>query len=217
MSAQTILLDEGASPVGLVRAARARLGDFVAHEPESIWIELQHQDVDVPVGNRSKLMACVALLLVPSFYWDAIVFEKTALAFAGVPGNPEILEEATPAQLASAVAEAAAVIRDARNTSWEFESEPRAYAGVVLHRAGFVLAPAGLDFAQRALSRENGPEAEDLLGQVRKRWAGVSTDHLEQLSLGETAVDVQIARLAAVALRVRERAERARRDLADVA
>ena len=123
----------------------------------------------------------------------------------------------SPAQLASAVAEAAAVIRDARNTSWEFESEPRAYAGVVLHRAGFVLAPAGLDFAQRALSRENGPEAEDLPGQVRKRWAGVSTDYLEQLSLGETAVDVQIARLAAVALRVRERAERARRDLADVA
>lgn len=216
MSAQSLLLDEDASPVGLMRAARERLGDFLAWEPESAWLELQHQGIDLPTVNRSKLMASVALLLVPSFYWDAVVFEKTALAFGGIPGNPEILEEAPPALLAAAVAEAGAVIRDANNASWEFESEPRAYAGVVLHRAGFVLAPSTLDFAQRALDRQNGPEAADLRAQVEARWARVSTDHLEQLHLGETAVDVQIARLAAVALRVRERAERARRDLAEV-
>lgn len=213
MSTQTILLDEGVSPVGLMRAARARLGDFLAWEPESVWIELQHQGIEVPTGNRSKLMASVALLLVPSFYWDAVVFEKTALAFDGISGNPEALEEASPAQLAAAVVEAGAVIRDAKNTTWEFESEPRAYAGVVLHRAGFVLAPATLDFAQRALDRENA--AGPLLEEVRTRWARVSADHLEQLHLSETAVDVQIARLAAVALHVQTRIERARRDLAE--
>lgn len=199
-----------------MRAAHKVLGDFISWEPESLWIEIQHQGIDVPTENRAKLMASVALLLVPSFYWDGVVFEKTALALDGIPGNPEILEEATPAQLAWAVVEAAWIVKDARAATWAIESEPRAYAGVVLHRAGFVLAPSQLDFAQHALDRENGPAADDLLRQVKERWARVSIDYLNQLSLEESAVDVQIARLAAVELHVIARRARAQRDLAEV-
>jgi hypothetical protein len=207
-----LLRDPDASAVALMPAVHSLLGDFLAWEPESIWLELQHQGVDLPEENRVKVMAGLALRMMPSFYWDAIVFEKTALAFDSHPCNPEILEEASPARLAWAVVEAEMIIRKASETTWEWGHEPRAYAGVILARAGFVLAPEQLSFAQVALDRQN--HRPDLRDEVQERWKRVSKDHLEQLSLQETPVDVQIARLAAVELHVRERRARADRDLA---
>lgn len=192
-------------------AAKTQLGDFLAWEPESIWLELEHQGVDLPVENRAKIMAGVALRLMPTFYWDGIVFEKTALAFDGVAPNPDILEEASPARLAWAVVEAAWIIRAAKDATWEWGHEPRAYAGVVLARAGFVLAPEQLSFAQNALDRER--PSTHLFDEVKQRWAGVDKTGLEKLTLHETPVDVQIARLAAVELHVRDRRARAERDL----
>ena len=143
------------------------------------------------------------------------MFEKTALAFDGLVPNPDILEEASPARLAWAVVEAAWIIRDAKDAMWEIGSEPRAYAGVILHRAGFVLAPEQLNFAQNALDRVR--HHDHLTDEVKERWSRVSKDHLEALSLQETPVDVQVARLAAVELHVRERRAHAERDLARVA
>jgi hypothetical protein len=210
-----LLRNPDTAAVVLMKAAHALLGDFLTWEPESIWLELQHQGVDLPEGNRAKIQAAVALHLVPSFYWDGIVFEKTALAFDGMVPNPEILEEASPGKLAWAVIEAAWVIRLAKNATWEFNSEPRAYAGVILSRAGFVLAPEQLAFAQPVLDRERFHK--HLHDEVKERWAQVSKDNLTALSLQETPVDVQIARLAAVELHVRERRAHAERDLARVA
>jgi len=211
-----LLRDPSASAVALMAAAHARLGDFLAWEPESIWLELQHQDIDVPDPNRAKLMAGMALRLMPTFYWDGVVFEKTAIAFDHQAPNPDILEEASPAKLAWAVVEAAWIIRAAKETSWEFNTEPRAYAAVILARAGFVLAPEQLSFAQTALDRERFHRS-DLLDQVKERWARVDKNDLEHLVLHETQVDVQIARLAAVELHVRARRAQAERDLARVA
>lgn len=193
-------------------ATQVLLGDFLAWEPESIWMELQHQNVDVPESNRAKLMAALTLRLIPSFYWDAVVYEKTAIAFDGVAPSPDILEEASPARLAWAVVEASWILRIAKETPWEFNSEPRGYTGVILKRAGFVVAPEQLAFAQPALDRERFHAT--IRDEVRTRWAGVSKDHLEALQLEETQVDVQIARLASVELHVRERRARAERELA---
>lgn len=206
-----LLRDPSASAVALMAAAKTRLGDFLTWEPESIWLELDRQGVDLPTENRAKIMAGITLRTVPAFYWDAIVFEKTALALDGVSPNPEILEEAAPAHLAWAVVEAAWIIRAAHDTVWEWGHEPRAYAGVVLARAGFVLAPEQLSFAQNALDRER--PATHLLDEVKQRWAGVDKSGLEKLTLHETPADVQIARLAAVELHVRDRRARAERDL----
>lgn len=206
-----LLRDPSAAAVALMAAAKAQLGDFLAWEPESIWLELDRQGVDLPAENRAKIMAGIALRLMPSFYWDGIVFEKTALAFDGLLPNPDILEEASPARLAWAVVEADWIIRAAKDASWEWGHEPRAYAGVVLARAGFVLAPEQLSFAQNALDRER--PSTHLLDEVKQRWAGVDKNGLEKLTLHETPVDVQIARLAAVELHVRDRRARAERDL----
>lgn len=210
-----LLRNPETAAVVLMKATRTLLGDFLAWEPESVWLELERQGVDLPEINQDKVMAGIALHLVPSFYWDATVFEKTALAFAGLPANPDTLQEASPAALAWAVEEAAWLIRLAKDATWTFNSEPRAYAGVVLYRAGYVLAPSQLAFAQPALNRERFHT--HLQEEVQARWAGVDKTHLEALHLTETPVDVQIARLAAVELHVRTRREHAERDLARVA
>lgn len=211
-----LVRDAGASAIGLLAATKVLVGDFLTWEPESLWIELERQGIDIPTGNRAKLMAGMTLFLVPSFYWDAITFEKTALAFDGVMPVPDILEEARPSLMAWAVVEAAWIIKRANAATWEFGHEPRAYAGVVLHRAGFVLAPEELAFSQPVLNRERF-HTTSLLEEVKARWASVDQSRLETLKLEETPVDVQIARLAAVALHVRERRARVERDLARVA
>lgn len=214
MNAKDLLQDEHAAAVALLPAVRQLLGNFLTWEPESIWMELQHQNVDVPECNRAKLMAALTLHLVPSFYWDAITFEKTALAFDGVTPNADTLEEASPGRLAWAVVEAAWILQRSRDASWTFNSEPCAYAGVILARAGFVLAPTQLAFAQHTLNRERFHT--HLLDDVKTRWAKVDQTNLATLVLHETAVDVQIARLAAVEQHVRERRQRAEHDLSRV-
>lgn len=214
-AAKTLLENADTSAIALMRAVKQALGEFLAWEPESIWLELSRQGIELPESNRARIMAAITLRLVPSFYWDAITFEKTALAFAGSVPSPDILEEASPAQLAWAVIEAGWIMKDAKDTTWEFSHEPRAYAGVVLNRAGFVLTPSQLSFAQNCLNRER--RHAHLTDDVRRRWDGVSKDHLEALTLHETPEDVQIARLAAVELHVRTRRAAAEHDLSVLA
>lgn len=210
-AAKDLLRDPKASAVGLMKATKSLLGDFMPWEPESIWLELSRQDVEVPLECRDRLQAAIALRLVPSFYWDAVVFEKTAVAFDGVC-HPEILEEASPAMLAWAVSEADWIRSSHGEEPMRFEHEPTAYVAVVLDRAGFVHAPGQLSFAQVALERR--VQASDLVADVRRRWTATDKSELSVMVLHESKVDVQIARLAAVELHVRERRARAEAELA---
>ena len=109
-AARRLLTTPTTSALALLAAAQSLLGEFIAWEPETLWLELERRGLEVPVPNRAKLQAALALVLVPSFYWDAVVFEKTALAFDHVVPNPGALEEATPAQLAWAAKEAARIV-----------------------------------------------------------------------------------------------------------
>jgi len=209
--AEQLLRDPKTSAVALLKALDRLLGDYETWEPESLWTELQHLGIDLATDTRAKIQAGITLHLMPGFYWDAVVFEKTAVALEGHLANPDILEEPSPAWLAWAVVEAEMIVKH----PIEFQHEPRAYTGVVLARAGFALAPTQLAFAQRALDRER--HDDDLRDAVAARWARVSKDHLTQLELHETREDVQIARLAAVELHVRERKAAAERELRSLA
>lgn len=209
--AAELIRNPGTSAVALCEAVRHLLGDYLSWEPESIWLELEHHGVDVPTENRARIMAAVTLHLIPAFYWDAVVFEKTAVALHGHLPHPDILEEASPAQLSWAVEEAAWIVRLAKEHAWEFQHEPRAYAGVILDRAGFAIAPEQLAFAQAVLDQRR--DDDGLRDEVATRWAKVRLGNLEQLALGEDRLDVQIARLAAVELHVRDRRRAAEQEL----
>ncbi len=213
-AARRLLSIESTSAVALLAAAEVFLGgEFLLWEPETVWLELQHRGVSIlPVG-RAKLEAVRALLLVPSFYWDAIVFEKTALAFDGHVPNPDALEEATVAQLAWAVKEAAWVATHVGEAAKAFEHEPAAYSAVVMHRDGFILAPEQLAFAQDLLDNVNETD-NALKTEVREKWAALDKSTMDVHAFDESFAGVQLARLAAVELHVREREDRAAADLA---
>jgi hypothetical protein len=193
-------------------AAKDVLGDFTNWEPESIWLELERRGLEIPTPNRVKLQAALALLLVPSFYWDGVVFEKTALAFDHVVTNPNALEEATSAQLAWAVKEAAWILAQHGDPARDFGHEPTSYAAVVLHREGFVVAPEALALAQPQLDRLNGSD-ENERARVVAAWAALDRRRLDTSAFAESPADVQLARLAVVELQVQDRKRQAGAEL----
>lgn len=211
-SAKDILVSRTASAVALCRAADLVLGDHLHWEPESIWIDLDRQGVAVSVEARDRLMAAIALRLVPAFYWDAMVTANTAVAFDGRPAHVEIIEEASPGALAWAMIEAAWIRRQYDLEALQPEHEPIAYVAVILDRAGFTLAPEQLSFAQHVLDARR--PRSGLLDDVKQRWSGIDKTRLADLALQENPVDVQIARLAAVELHVRSRKAFAESELA---
>jgi hypothetical protein len=210
--AKELLGGRETSAIALCRAAEIVLGDHLEWEPESAWVELSRQGVDVPVEARDRLMAATTLRLVPAFYWDAIVLANTAVAFDGRPAHVEILEEASPGALAWAMTEAGWIRQRHGLQELVPEHEPIAYVAVVLDRAGLVLAPSQLSFAQDALDARL--PRSGLLEDVKRRWSGVDKAGLDKLSLGETAVDVQVARLASIEAHVRSRRAAAEAELA---
>lgn len=210
--AQELLGSKSTSAVALCRAAEIILGDHIEWEPETIWVELSRQGVEVPVEARDRLMAAIALRLVPAFYWDALVLANTAAAFDGRPAHVEIVEEASPAMLAWAMVEAGWIRHKYDLQVLVPEHEAIAYTAIILDRAGFVLAPSQLAFAQDLLDARRPKSG--LLEDVRRRWSGVDKEGLYKLSLEETAVDVQIARLATVEGHVRSRRVAAEAELA---
>ena len=214
-AARRLLTTPTTSALALLVAAQSLLGEeFIVWEPETLWLELERRGLEVPLPNRAKLQAALALLLLPSFYWDAVVFEKTALAFDHVVPNPDALEEATAAQLAWAAMEAARIVARHGDPAREFAHEPAAYMAIVLHREGLVVAPQTLAFSQTQLDRLNGSDAAGLRERVTVAWAALDKRALETWAFGETPVDVQLARLATVELHVREREKQAAAELA---
>lgn len=208
-----LLLDPTTSAVALMAACKDLLGEYQTWEPETIWVELARRGIDLPETNREKVMAGVSLLFVPSFYWDGVVFEKTAIAFDHCLINADRLEEATSAQLAWAVLEASWILSLHLDPARSFEHESTAYTAVVLHREGFVQTPKQLDFAQDALDRMNAKDTP-LKQKVETAWSGVDHEHLDIHHFDETQVDVQLARLATVELHVQDRERHASAELA---
>lgn len=202
-----ILADEDASATGVYLATTKAIGSSVlVWEPESIWMELRDFGVEVGLENRDKLMAVVTCVRTRgAFYWDALLYEKTALAFNNIPIVPDGIQEASPGELSWAVYEAEALSRFGE-FGQDYDYEPQKYTAVSLYRAGFVLAPNFLVFAQSELDKLNRGNQE-IKEEVAARWSDMAVDdeNLESLELTEDAVDVQVGLLAANRLYMHKR------------
>jgi hypothetical protein len=210
--ARKLLTQDGTAAVALMLATRHLVGDFHDWEPETLWLTLEREGMEVPMCNRDKLQAGIALLFVPAFYWDGIVFEKTAIAFDCYESNPDALEEASSAQLAWAVKEAEWILTQHEGVPHPFAHEPKAYSALVMHREGLVLAPKQLAFAQEALDRLNN--ASSLRTRVEARWNSLDKTNLADTAFEETEEDVQLARLAAIELHILDKETNAANSLA---
>jgi len=206
--ATSLLLDETVPASTLLVTLKNLLGDCWGWEPESIWLELGNRNIQVPASNQAKILAGITLYFTPSFYWDAGVFEKTALAFDGHAPNPDILEEASSAELAWAVREAARIVAAHGDEPHSFMHEPAAYAAVVMHREGLVLAPEELAFAQDLLDGLNHAGAKTLKEETQKAWPAIDKTSIAGHAFPETPHGVQLARLAAIELYLQEQQSR---------
>lgn len=214
--AKEYLKDEKTSPLGLyfslVQLFQAN--SFLVWEPESIWLELFHEhQIDLPLVNRDKISAFITAVHTDSFHWDALIFENASKAFNHEMSTPDTVQEATPAELSWAVFLFEILARHTgRDQAYDYE--PIKYAALSCHRAGLVLAPELLVFAQEELDKFN---RETTVAQaVSDAWATVNKEKLEELSLAESPVDVQLGKLAAIHLYVGEQAEALHREIASL-
>lgn len=209
------LLRDESTPAGvLILALKNVLGPGVmVWEPDTIWMELERKTGDVPLVNRDKIMAAITLSEMPAFYWEVNTFRNTVMCFNDTRTNIDIVQEATPGELAWAVYEAELILQEAQQWEPEFDYEPRIYTAEVLHRHGFVVPPEILSFAKDELSARNVPDVDRLSKTVQEKWAKLDKSDLRNHPFKETPVDVQLAKLAAVNVYMEDRVENYKKKL----
>jgi len=215
-AADDLLRDEHATATGCFHAVQTLCGDeFRNWEPESIWLTLDRRGVEVSVLNRDKILAASTLTIIPAFWWEVNAYENTTLAFNNVVSNPDIVQEASPAQLSWAVYEAELLYsqQDDLTDPPEFDREPVQYTAIVLFRAGYLRAPDLLNFAQRELDRLNHNGAKVTVKQVDEAWKALQKKDLPDKSFSDSPLDIQLGHLASVELYLQEQLQRYRRDL----
>jgi hypothetical protein len=87
---------------GVIYAATRRAYglEVLSWEPETIWLTMEKDGIDLSISSRDKLLAAIALIVNPQFYWDHIVFENTVHAFVGNVSNPDVIQECHPIEMA---------------------------------------------------------------------------------------------------------------------
>jgi len=206
--AAEMLRDPHTTATGCYRAVSAVCGaGFRAWEPESIWLTLDRKGIDVSVLNRDKILAAMTLTMIPAFWFEVNAFENTTMAFNNVLSDGAILQEATPAQLNWAVYEAEMLYgqSDEVPESPAFDREPVRYTAIVLHRAGFIMAPQLLSFAQKELDVLSRDGSGANKAEVQEAWKRLQRIDLRKKQFTDSAIDVQLARLAAVQVYLADR------------
>jgi len=183
----------------LYTAARNVYGlEMLSWEPETLWITMEKDGLDLSLVNRDKLQAVIALIVNPQFFWDHIVFENTVHAFVGNISNPDAIQECHPAEMAWTVYEADAVRRmdpEGKGDA-EFDEDVQQYVAVCLKRAGYITTPEELSFAEDNLVDLQPPEAKNLRKEVRKAWEGLDKGALQHTEFAENPLGVNLSRLA---------------------
>lgn len=200
------LRDDATVASEVMRALHVLFGNaWLAWEPETVWYELQHQGCEISEGNRAQALAGRNLLTTGRYFYDAVIFDKTAAAFANEVIT-EGVEESLVAHLAWSIDEATRISEDHDDPMLGFDREVVEFTALRLRDEGFVLAPKELSFAQKALDRLWGtPEAAELKQDVQELWDALSVHAIRDVPYPENAKGVQLARLASVEAFLAER------------
>jgi hypothetical protein len=178
-------------------------------EPETIWLMLEKDGLDISVEARDKILGAITLIRHPAFFWDNLVFQRTVQAFNDQLYDPESLQECHPAHMSWAVYEAS-LIRgldpDEKDVP-EIDEDVQQYMAVCLKRAGFVYPPAYLLPVADNLENMLPPAQKDFIQEVKKSWEHVDKRGLRERKFQETPLDVQLAQLASCYVYVKDQAE----------
>ena len=213
-AAKDLLRNDATCAFACMRSMDTLLGDhWFTWEPETLWLELSRSGVAVSPGNRDQIMAGRSIVTTARFYYDALVFEKTCLSFNNDVPHYEALDDAPPEYIAWTNEEAYKIHLFYTEENLEYDREPVEYTAVQLKRAGFLVAPSQLHWAQTRLDRyykeQSKSETVSLKKDVMEAWA-----HGKTSGFGETPLDVQLARLAAVKAHFDAKSAQLAKDLA---
>jgi len=199
-AAKALVQDEQTTASACYYALDLLLGPtWQAWEPESIWLELDDDGLDIPVINREKIMAVRSLFTTGRFWFDAQAFEKTAISFNNEYNTHVGVEDAPVAFINWAVFEADLLHKEVEKMTLEFDREPTNYTAIQLHREGYLITPEMLSWAEPYLTKLNCCGNDELNKKIRQLWASVPTDEdLTGVRFTETVIGVQLARQAVV-------------------
>lgn len=213
-AAKELLRDDATCAFACMRSMDTLLGDsWFLWEPETLWLELSRAGVAVSTGNRDQIMAGRGVVTTGRFYYDALVFEKTCMSFNNDVPHYEALDDAPVEYIAWTNEEAYRIHLFYTDQNQEYDREPVEYTAVQLKRAGFLVAPSQLHWAQARLDKYytelSKQQTHPLKKEVMEVWA---TGKLP--SLTETPVGVQLARMAAVKVHFEAKSAQLAQDLA---
>lgn len=120
--------------------------DFLQWEPIVLWQELYEDfNAKLPELNCNKIQALALTITSDQPFNDWLVFNNTCEALNDDPVNPDVLDIATPEQMAWAVMEMA-LNSDAEDQQ-QFSTDVRTFMGVVLAGNGILTLPKSLTMA----------------------------------------------------------------------
>jgi hypothetical protein len=204
-----LLHHEDKSAVGIYMAFRNIYGvEALDWEPETVWITLGKDGINLSEEARNKLQAVLTLHKNPAFYWDNIVFQQTVNALNEEIFDPECLQENHPAHMAWAVYESGVIrgLDPDKSGIPEFDEDVQQYMAVCLKRAGHVYPPDQLKVVADNLEIMFQEEKKEFIAEVKKSWEHLDKRVLRERVFPEDALGIQLAQLASCHEYVRERA-----------
>jgi hypothetical protein len=204
-----LLTPEGRSAIALLMSIRQLYGiESFYWEPETLWITLQKDGLDISDLNKDKIQAALSIIHNPAFFWDNLVFQRTVQSFNDVIYDANTLQECQPAHICWALYEASLLRGLDPDTSAvpELDEDVRTYCAVCLRRAGMVCPPNIISHIAPYLSALYPNESEEFIQLVKKSWDHLNKSTLKERSYSENPLDVQLAQLAACTLYEKSRA-----------
>ena len=194
-SAQEPSITKDSSPIHIVRALTSRFGtEWILWEPETLWTELKIADGKAASELvRNKIQATKAILVSDSFWRDHLVFEKVAMAFNNHVPFFDQYQNPSPAMIANAMEEAAAIRTAA------YSPEVLRYIAATCYQDGLVVLPEPLDAAQESLDELSVPVVgRQFREDIRRRWNELSGSAVEPSLYDETPTGIHLAKMAAI-------------------
>lgn len=167
-------------------------------EPETIWLTMEKDNIDLSEEARDKLLGAITLIRNPAFFWDNLVFQRTTQSFNGEPYDPEALQECHPAHMSWAVYESSLIrgLDPEDQDVPEFDEDVQQYVAVCLKRAGYIYPPDYLTFAAGNLVKMLPAESIDFAQDIKRTWEHLDKGALQERTFPEDPVNVQLAKLA---------------------
>ncbi len=221
MDSKALLKDPQVSLSVAWAAFKDLFGDgVITWEPDTIRLELRRRGITDHHGLLSKLLGAQTIITTRSWTYDHDELFAFALACDGVPAAGEMDQHPTPEQLCWAMKEIAALTDDTPDEDHGFDQDTIDPAiCVILMDEGMCVPPNELHFCWDVLEQLIDDSHQKLMTSVTGAWAKLKGEPLDVLrreisEMEETAVSVQLSRLADCRLFVAEAEERRAQQLA---